>query len=165
MYNNSDGVIHWHSLRRFHGFVELVLLFDMSWELFHVTQMPEKYNAVKAHHRNPLKSMVVAVMFIIYVKASISRKSEICEAIEEGDYGTQCPLSNHVIDELIRSQYLLSEAANMHSDGNYAAAASGNSGWRRCASPVRQWAATLPSKILMYLCHLQSCPRTCRKTH
>ncbi|KAG5563375.1 hypothetical protein RHGRI_005954 [Rhododendron griersonianum] len=59
------------------------------------------------------------------VKASISRKSEICEAIEEGDYGTQCPLSNHVIDELIRSQYLLSEAANMHSDGNYAAAASG----------------------------------------
>ncbi|KAG5563372.1 hypothetical protein RHGRI_005952 [Rhododendron griersonianum] len=99
------------------------------------------------------------------VKASISRKSEICEAIEEGDYGTQCPLSNHVIDELIRSQYLLSEAANMHSDGNYAAAASGNSGWRRCASPVRQWAATLPSKILMYLCHLQSCPRTCRKTH
>lgn len=55
MYNNSDGVIHWHSLRRFHGFVELVLLFDMSQELFHVTQMPEKYNAVKAHHRNPLK--------------------------------------------------------------------------------------------------------------
>ncbi|KAF7149613.1 hypothetical protein RHSIM_Rhsim02G0239200 [Rhododendron simsii] len=78
----------------FHGFVELVLLFDMSRELFHVTQMPEKYNAVKAHHRNPLKSMVVAVMFIIY------------------------------------------EAANMHSDGNYAAAASGNSGWRRRASPL-----------------------------
>ncbi|KAG5526320.1 hypothetical protein RHGRI_032562 [Rhododendron griersonianum] len=39
------------------------------------------------------------------VEASISRKSEICEATEEGEYGTQRPTSNHVIDELIRSQY------------------------------------------------------------
>ncbi|KAH7840821.1 hypothetical protein Vadar_022029 [Vaccinium darrowii] len=82
------------------------------------------------------------------VEPSISRKAEICEAIEEGEYGTHRSTSNHVIDELIRSQYLLSEAANMHSDGNYAAASSGNSGWRRRASPVRQWAATLPSQSL-----------------
>ncbi|KAH7861127.1 hypothetical protein Vadar_021918 [Vaccinium darrowii] len=48
MYNNNDGVFHWHSLRVFRGIIEnwtgLVLSFDMSRELFHVTLMPERYN-------------------------------------------------------------------------------------------------------------------------
>ncbi|PSS11348.1 Uncharacterized protein CEY00_Acc15622 [Actinidia chinensis var. chinensis] len=77
------------------------------------------------------------------LEASISRKSEICEAIEEGEYEGM-----RDVDELIRSQYLLSEARNMHTDSNYVIASSGNSLWRRHASPVRQWTATLPSEDL-----------------
>ncbi|KAH7851754.1 hypothetical protein Vadar_016166 [Vaccinium darrowii] len=48
MYNNNDGVFHWHSVRVFHGIIDhwtgLVLSFDMSRELFHMTLMPERYN-------------------------------------------------------------------------------------------------------------------------
>ncbi|GFZ06650.1 hypothetical protein Acr_18g0008200 [Actinidia rufa] len=77
------------------------------------------------------------------LEASISRKSEICEAIEEGEYEGM-----YNVDELIRSQYLLSEARNMHPDSNYVVASSANSVWRRHASPVRQWMATLPSEDL-----------------
>ncbi|XAR55107.1 hypothetical protein NMG60_11030504 [Bertholletia excelsa] len=86
------------------------------------------------------------------VEASVSRKSEICEVTKEGDYGakndgTHGSKANLVIDELLRNQYLLSEARNMHPDDNYGvASSSGNSAWRRPASPVRQWAATLPSQ-------------------
>lgn len=51
MYNNNDGVFHWYAVRSFRGInvgdrVGLVLSFDMSRELFHVTLMPEKYNII-----------------------------------------------------------------------------------------------------------------------
>ncbi|KAH7845803.1 hypothetical protein Vadar_006252 [Vaccinium darrowii] len=51
MYNNNDGVFHWYAVRSFRGInfedrVGLVLSFDMSSELFHVTLMPEKYNII-----------------------------------------------------------------------------------------------------------------------
>ncbi|KAH7832889.1 hypothetical protein Vadar_001097 [Vaccinium darrowii] len=48
MYNNNDGVFHWYSHDDSRGNIRrhlLVLSFDMSRELFHMTPMPEKYNA------------------------------------------------------------------------------------------------------------------------
>ncbi|KAH7847139.1 hypothetical protein Vadar_022388 [Vaccinium darrowii] len=47
VYNNNDGVFHWHSYGKSCGDIRhhsLVLSFDMSRELFHVTRMPEKYS-------------------------------------------------------------------------------------------------------------------------
>ncbi|KAH7851787.1 hypothetical protein Vadar_016482 [Vaccinium darrowii] len=48
MYNNNDGVFHWDSYGNFCGdikrHISLVLSFDMSQELFHVTLMPKKYD-------------------------------------------------------------------------------------------------------------------------
>ncbi|KAE9458790.1 hypothetical protein C3L33_09301, partial [Rhododendron williamsianum] len=45
MYNNNDGVFHWCSVfRGDEDYVEVVLSFDMSRELFQVTPKPEKYN-------------------------------------------------------------------------------------------------------------------------
>ncbi|KAF7138954.1 hypothetical protein RHSIM_Rhsim07G0218900 [Rhododendron simsii] len=48
MYNNNDGVFHWCSVFRAinldEDYVEVVLSFDMSRELFQVTPKPEKYN-------------------------------------------------------------------------------------------------------------------------
>ncbi|KAH7850634.1 hypothetical protein Vadar_000683 [Vaccinium darrowii] len=48
MYNNNDGVFHWDSYGKFCGDIKchlsLVLSFDMSRELFHVTLMPKKYD-------------------------------------------------------------------------------------------------------------------------
>ncbi|XP_059641882.1 uncharacterized protein At5g41620-like [Cornus florida] len=88
-------------------------------------------------------------------ETSISRKSEICEATEEGDYerknkseGTHRLDSQNVIDNLIRSQLLLSESANVHHENEYRVASCGNPEWRRTASPVRQWTARLPSQDL-----------------
>ncbi|KAH7846682.1 hypothetical protein Vadar_016926 [Vaccinium darrowii] len=52
MYCNNDGVFHWLSARWYPGirqledYVMLVLSFDMSRELFHVTLLPEKYNII-----------------------------------------------------------------------------------------------------------------------
>uniref|UniRef100_A0A5B7AJ52 Uncharacterized protein n=1 Tax=Davidia involucrata TaxID=16924 RepID=A0A5B7AJ52_DAVIN len=89
------------------------------------------------------------------VEISISRKSEICEATEEGNYerkskpdGTHGSNSNYVIDNLIRSQFLLSEPGNMHPENEYGVVSCGNSTWRSNASPVRQWTARLPSQDL-----------------
>ncbi|KAH7833753.1 hypothetical protein Vadar_009359 [Vaccinium darrowii] len=46
MYNKNDGLFHWRCQRRhtYRDYDEVVLSFDMSTELFHVTPMPDKYN-------------------------------------------------------------------------------------------------------------------------
>ncbi|KAG5537528.1 hypothetical protein RHGRI_024852 [Rhododendron griersonianum] len=48
-YNKSDGVFHWFALHNYSRcsvscYEGLVLSFDMSKELFHVTRLPEKFN-------------------------------------------------------------------------------------------------------------------------
>ncbi|KAH7835437.1 hypothetical protein Vadar_026128 [Vaccinium darrowii] len=43
MYNKNDGLFHWRCQRRYHAYDEVVLSFDMSTELFHVTPLPDKY--------------------------------------------------------------------------------------------------------------------------
>lgn len=57
--------------------------------------------------------------------------------------------SNYTVDELIRSQYLLSEGGNLHLESNNTGEAScSNLGWRNQPSPVRQWMAKLTSPDL-----------------
>ncbi|XP_052170903.1 uncharacterized protein At5g41620-like [Diospyros lotus] len=87
------------------------------------------------------------------VEARMSRKSEICEVTEEDDYQgktnadeTHVSKPHHVVDDLIRNQYLLSEHGDTHLENNYGVVSSGNSVWRRPSSPIRQWTATLPSQ-------------------
>ncbi|KAH7842435.1 hypothetical protein Vadar_005280 [Vaccinium darrowii] len=54
MYNNNDGLFHWYtggryfSSPRYPDCDAVVLSFDMSTELFHVTQLPEKYNELSS---------------------------------------------------------------------------------------------------------------------
>ncbi|CAK9173859.1 unnamed protein product [Ilex paraguariensis] len=88
------------------------------------------------------------------IEISVSRKSEICEATEEGNsesknkvVGTPGSNSNYIIDELIRNQYLMSESGNLPPDrqNGYGIASSGNSAWSH-PSPVRQWTTRLPSQ-------------------
>ncbi|KAL3498945.1 hypothetical protein ACH5RR_041677 [Cinchona calisaya] len=89
------------------------------------------------------------------VEISISKKSEICEATEEGSSvrrnrpdGTPGSNSNYMIDNLIRSHYLLSESGNTHPEKDYGLASTSSSAWRGRASPVRQWTERLPSHEL-----------------
>ncbi|KAH7847220.1 hypothetical protein Vadar_023430 [Vaccinium darrowii] len=66
MYNNNDGVFHWHSYRKSRGNIRhhsLVLSFDMSRELFHVTRMPKKYNAFRTFFHFSLLRDSLAVNF------------------------------------------------------------------------------------------------------
>lgn len=91
------------------------------------------------------------------VELSVSRKSEICEATEEGssyerknkhDDGAHGSNSNHMINNLLRSQYLSSEGRNTHPEVDFEEASYGYSGWRSRASPVRQWMSKLTSTDL-----------------
>ncbi|XP_027183337.1 uncharacterized protein At5g41620-like [Coffea eugenioides] len=89
------------------------------------------------------------------VEISISKRSEIGEATEEGSSvrrnkpdGTPEPNSNYMIDNLIRSHYLLSESGSTHPEKDYGLASGGSSVWRSRASPVRQWTERLPSNEL-----------------
>ncbi|KAA8520902.1 hypothetical protein F0562_011575 [Nyssa sinensis] len=91
------------------------------------------------------------------VEISISRKPEICEPTEEENYErknkakaneTHGSNSNYVINNLISSQFLLSEAGNMHLKKEHGLASCANSAWRSHASPVRQWTPRLPSPDL-----------------
>ncbi|XP_058191992.1 putative F-box/kelch-repeat protein At1g12870 [Rhododendron vialii] len=81
MYNNNDGVFHWHSVRRFRGigvpYIHLVLSFDISRELFHVTLMPEKFNALISSPRNRFK----------FCHFSLLRDSlaDFCRVVEAGE--------------------------------------------------------------------------------
>ncbi|MCD7449578.1 Sip7p [Datura stramonium] len=59
--------------------------------------------------------------------------------------GTPGVNSNYMIDELIRSHYLLSESGNMPPENDYELASYGTSVRRAQASPVRQWTEKLPS--------------------
>ncbi|CAN4127273.1 unnamed protein product [Withania somnifera] len=86
------------------------------------------------------------------VEMSTSNKFEICEVTEEGSSGkknkadgTPGVNSNYLIDELIRSHYLLSESGNMPPENDYELASYGTSVRRAQASPVRQWTEKLPS--------------------
>ncbi|KAJ8526979.1 hypothetical protein K7X08_029456 [Anisodus acutangulus] len=88
------------------------------------------------------------------VEISTSNKFEICEVTEEGSSGkknnkadgTPGVNSNYVIDELIRSHYLLSESGNMPPENDYELASYSTTSVRRAqASPVRQWTEKLPS--------------------
>ncbi|KAL3499275.1 hypothetical protein ACH5RR_038368 [Cinchona calisaya] len=88
------------------------------------------------------------------VEISIS-KNEIREAAEEGSSvqrnrhdGTPGSNSNYMIDNLIRSHYLLSESGSTHPEKDNVLASHGSSVWRRRASPVRQWTERLPSNEL-----------------
>jgi hypothetical protein len=89
------------------------------------------------------------------VEISVSKKSEIFEATENGSSvrrnrpdGTPGSNPNYIIDNLIRSHYLLSETANMPPENDYGLASSSNSVWRSRASPVRQWTERLSSNEL-----------------
>ncbi|CDP12107.1 unnamed protein product [Coffea canephora] len=62
--------------------------------------------------------------------------------------GTPEPNSNYMIDNLIRSHYLLSESGSTHPEKDYGLASGGSSVWRSRASPVRQWTERLPSNEL-----------------
>ncbi|KAK4365448.1 hypothetical protein RND71_016806 [Anisodus tanguticus] len=83
------------------------------------------------------------------VEISTSNKFETCEVTEEGSSGkknkaadgTPGVNSNYMIDELIRSHYLLSESGNMPPENDYELASYG----RARASPVRLWTKKLPS--------------------
>ncbi|KAF3638739.1 putative catalytic [Capsicum annuum] len=86
------------------------------------------------------------------VEISTSNKFEICEVTEEGSSGkknkadgTPGVNSNYMIDELLRSHYLLSESGNMAPENDYELASYGTSVRRAQASPVRQWTEKLPS--------------------
>ncbi|KAK6783393.1 hypothetical protein RDI58_021190 [Solanum bulbocastanum] len=88
----------------------------------------------------------------IQVEISTSNKFEICEITEEGSSGkknkadgTPGVNSNYMIDELIRSHYLLSDSGNMPPENDYELASYGTSVRRAQASPVRQWTEKLPS--------------------
>lgn len=102
----------------------------------------EDIDQVKSHEGNP-------------VEISVSRKSEICEATEEGSSvrrnrpsGTPGSSSNYIIDNLIRNHYLLSETGSMPPENDHGLASGSNSIWRSRASPVRQWTERLPSHEL-----------------
>ncbi|XP_009600928.1 uncharacterized protein At5g41620 [Nicotiana tomentosiformis] len=87
------------------------------------------------------------------VEISTSKKFEICEVTEESNSsgkknkadGTPGVNSNYMIDELIRSHYLLSEGGNVPPENDYELASYGTSVRRARASPVRQWTEKLPS--------------------
>lgn len=105
---------------------------------------PEENNTYDRAKPNHMNINLISHERAQPVEASISMKSEICEVPEEGNFrgkkigdGNYGSKSNYIINDLLNSQYLLSEARNMHPD---------NSLWRRHASPVRQWTATLPSQ-------------------
>lgn len=103
----------------------------------------EDIEQVKYHEGNP-------------VEISVSRKSEICEATEDGSSvrrnrpagGTPGSRSNYIIDNLIRNHYLLSETGSMLPENDHSLASGSNSIWRSRASPVRQWTEKLPSHEL-----------------
>lgn len=103
----------------------------------------EEIEQVKYHQGNP-------------VEISVSRKSEICEATEDGSSvrrnrpagGTPGSSSNYIIDNLIRNHYLLSETGSMLPENDHGLASGSNSIWRSRASPVRQWTEKLPSHEL-----------------
>lgn len=86
---------------------------------------------------------------------SMSQKSEHCEATEDETYrkgnkqderhGSNL---NHMGENRIRSQLLISEGGHAHSENNFNEASCSNTGWRNQASPVRQWMAKLTSPAL-----------------
>lgn len=103
---------------------------------------PEDIDQGKSHERNP-------------VEISISKKSEICEATEDGSTlrrnrpdATPGSNSSYIIDNLIRNHYLLSETGNMPPENDYGVASGSNATWRGRASPVRKWSEKLPSHEL-----------------
>ncbi|XP_010096454.2 uncharacterized protein At5g41620 [Morus notabilis] len=89
-------------------------------------------------------------------ETSTSQMAERRQVTEDASYEktnrhdeTQGLSSNYTVDELIRSQYLLSEGGNLHLESNNNGEAScSNLGWRNQASPVRQWMAKLTSPDL-----------------
>ncbi|CAI9094228.1 OLC1v1029929C1 [Oldenlandia corymbosa var. corymbosa] len=85
------------------------------------------------------------------MEMGISKKSETCEATGEGSTVRRITEdeipgsnSNSMIDNLIRSHYLLSESISMHPEQDHELASGGSSVWRARASPVRQWTERLP---------------------
>ncbi|XP_010251566.1 PREDICTED: uncharacterized protein At5g41620-like [Nelumbo nucifera] len=88
------------------------------------------------------------------VEISISRKSEICEATEDGSQerkskpdGIHGSDSNHVIDNLIRSQPLMG-GGKIQSENGCREESHSRSAWRGHASPVQQWMSRLTSPNL-----------------
>ncbi|KAF8412163.1 hypothetical protein HHK36_000121 [Tetracentron sinense] len=85
---------------------------------------------------------------------SISQKSGNCDAAQESSYerknklaGTHGPNSNHMIDNLIRSQLLLSEGGKIRPETDYREDSCVHSAWRG-ASPVQQWMSRITSPDL-----------------
>ncbi|PON43853.1 intracellular protein transporter USO1-like protein [Parasponia andersonii] len=86
---------------------------------------------------------------------SVSQMPEHREVTEDASYEkikkhdeTRGNNSNHAVDSLIRSQYLISDGGNLHLENNSGEASCSNFGWRNQASPVRQWMAKLTSPDL-----------------
>ncbi|CAB4280056.1 unnamed protein product [Prunus armeniaca] len=86
---------------------------------------------------------------------SIPQKSEHFEAIEDETYRkgnkqdeSQVSNSNHMAENRIRSQLLMSDVGHVHSENNYNEASCSNTGRRNQPSPVRQWMARLASPVL-----------------
>lgn len=84
-----------------------------------------------------------------------SQKTEQCEVTEDGNYVNRnkhdetCGMnSSYTVDNLLRSQYLLSDGGNLLFENNNGEASCSNSGWRNQASPVRQWMEKLTSTDL-----------------
>lgn len=83
---------------------------------------------------------------------SISQKPEDFEVSQEGSnekkskrHGTHGSISNHVIDNLIRSQSLLLEGRKIHPEYDCMEESCDRTVWRDHASPVQQWMSRFTS--------------------
>ncbi|KAF8379643.1 hypothetical protein HHK36_029086 [Tetracentron sinense] len=89
------------------------------------------------------------------VEISVSQKSENCEVTQESSHETENKRdlshesnSDHVIDNLIRSQSLLWERGKIHPENDFKEDSRGHSAWRGHASPVQQWMSRFASPDL-----------------